>query len=74
MNTIPERYDSGWKHLEAKISEDNSKLEARLGKDIAKIREDIAKRDTVNTCWFVGVITAATVIIIAVMAALVSNT
>ncbi|MCY3726079.1 MAG: hypothetical protein OXF95_05535 [Rhodobacteraceae bacterium] len=38
MNTITESYDRGWKHLEAKISEDNTKLEARLGKDIAKIR------------------------------------
>jgi len=45
MNTITESYDRGWKHLEAKMGEDNAKLEARLGNDIAKLREDSAKRD-----------------------------
>ena len=42
-------------------------LEARLGKDIAKLREDIAKRDTTNTRWLIGIITAATAIIIGVV-------
>ncbi|MCY4184282.1 MAG: hypothetical protein OXC82_13175 [Rhodobacteraceae bacterium] len=29
MNTITEGYDRGWKHLEAKMGEDNAKLEAK---------------------------------------------
>jgi len=45
MNTITESYDRGWKLIEAKMGEDNAKLEARLGNDIAKLREDSAKSD-----------------------------
>ena len=73
--------------LEAKIGEDNAKLEAKIGEDNAKrdtefsklrednarFREDIAKRDTANTRWLIAVITAATAIIIAVMAVLLST-
>ncbi len=76
MNTMTERYDRGWKHLEAKMGEDRAKLEARLGKDIAKLREDsakrdteMAKRDTANTRWLIGVIIAASAIVIAVLLA-----
>ena len=87
MNTITESYDRGWKLLEAKMAEatsgmreDNAKLEAKIGEDnarrdteFAKLREDIAKRDTANTRWLIAVITAATAIIIAVMAVLLST-
>ena len=83
MNTITESYDRGWKLLEAKMGEatagmreDNAKLEARLGNDIAKLREDsakrdteMAKRDTANTHWLIGVIIAASAIVIAVLLA-----
>ena len=41
MNTITESYDRGWKHLEAKMGEDNAKRDA----EFAKLREDYAKRD-----------------------------
>ncbi|MDE2759348.1 MAG: hypothetical protein OXH90_03495 [Paracoccaceae bacterium] len=81
MNTITESYDRGWKLLEAKMGEamagmreDNAKLEAKIGEDnargdteFAKLREDIAKRDTTNTRWLIGIITAATAIIIGVV-------
>ncbi len=70
METMNERYDKGWKLLEAKMAEDI----ARLREDNALFREDIAKRDTANTRWLIAVITAATAIIIAVMAVLLSNT
>ena len=43
MNTITESYDRGWKLIEAKMGEDSAKLEARLGNDIAKLREDSIK-------------------------------
>ena len=58
MNKITESYDRGWKHLEAKIGEDN-----------ALFREDMAKRDTANTRWLIGVIIAASAIVIAVLLA-----
>ena len=70
MNTITESYDRGWKHLEAKIGEDNAKRDAEFAKlreDNAQFREDIAKRDTANTRWLIGIISAATAIIIAVV-------
>ena len=62
--------------LEAKIGEDNAKRDAEFSKlreDNAQFREDIAKRDTANTRWLIAVITAATAIIIAVMAVLLST-
>ena len=81
MDAMNERYDRGWKHLEARMGEDRAKLEAKIGEDYAKrdaefskLREDIAKRDTANTRWLIGIITAATAIIIAVMAVLLSTT
>ena len=84
MNTITESYDRGWKLLEAKMGEatagmreDNAKQYAEFAKlreDNAQFREDMAKRDTANTRWLIAVITAATAIIIAVMAVLLSNT
>ena len=77
MDTITESYDRGWKLLEAKLGEatagmreDNAKRDA----EFSKLREDIAKRDTANTRWLIAVITAATAIIIAVMAVLLSST
>ena len=63
MNTITDSYDRGWKHLEAKIGEDNAKRDA----EFSKLREEIAKRDTANTRWLIGIISAATAIIIAVV-------
>ncbi|MCY4308867.1 MAG: hypothetical protein OXC57_11435 [Rhodobacteraceae bacterium] len=104
MNTISESYDRGWKLLEAKMGEDNAKLEAKMGEatagmrednarrdtEFAKLREDsalfreemakrdtemakrdteMAKRDTVNTRWLIGVIIAASAIVIAVLLA-----
>ena len=81
MNTITESYDRGWQLLEARIGKDNARLEARIGKDNAKrdtefaklrednarFREDIAKRDTANTRWLIGFISAASAIVIAVV-------
>ena len=55
-------YDKSWKLIEAKMAEDN-----------ARLREDIVKRDTANTRWLIGVITAAAEIIIAIMAVLLSS-
>ena len=52
------------------MREDNAKRDA----EFSKLREDIAKRDTANTRWLIAVITAATAIIIAVMAVLLSST
>ncbi|MCY4249634.1 MAG: hypothetical protein OXC82_04260, partial [Rhodobacteraceae bacterium] len=46
MNTISESYDRGWKLLEAKMGEDNAKLEAKMGEATAGMREDNARRDT----------------------------
>ncbi|MCY4186761.1 MAG: hypothetical protein OXD45_15790 [Rhodobacteraceae bacterium] len=104
MNTISESYDRGWKLLEAKMGEDNAKLEAKMGEatagmrednarrdtEFAKLREDsalfreemakrdtemakrdteMAKRDTANTRWLIGVIIAASAIVIAVLLA-----
>ncbi|MDE2739642.1 MAG: hypothetical protein F4170_08375 [Rhodobacteraceae bacterium] len=54
----------------AGMREDNAKRDA----EFSKLREDIAKRDTANTRWLIAVITAATAIIIAVMAVLLSST
>ena len=69
--------------LEAKIGENNAKRDAEFSKlrednaqfreDNARFREDIAKRDIANTRWLIAVITAATAIIIAVMAVLLST-
>ena len=53
METMNERYDKGWQLLGVKMAENS-----------AKIREDIAKRDTANKLWLIGVIAAATAIII----------
>ena len=84
MNTITESYNQGWKLIEAKLGEatasmkeDNAKQNAEFSKlreDNALFREDMAKRDTANTRWLIAVITAATAIIIAVMAVLLSST
>ncbi|MDE2674077.1 MAG: hypothetical protein OXH65_03105 [Paracoccaceae bacterium] len=56
MNTITESYDRGWKHLEAK-----------MGEDTAKRDSEMARRNTANTRWLIGVIIAASAIIIAVL-------
>ncbi|MCY4307499.1 MAG: hypothetical protein OXC57_04395 [Rhodobacteraceae bacterium] len=86
MNTITESYDRGWKHLEAKMGEDNARRDtefAKLREDNALFREDMAKRDTemarrdtemarrdtANTRWLIGVIIAASAIVIAVLLA-----
>ncbi|MCY4250342.1 MAG: hypothetical protein OXC82_07920 [Rhodobacteraceae bacterium] len=67
----------------AGMREDNAKLEAKIGEDnarrdteFAKLREDsakrdteMAKRDTANTRWLIGVIIAASAIVIAVLLA-----
>jgi len=69
MNTITESYDRGWKLLEAKMGEDNAKRDAefsRLREDIAKRDSEMARRDS-NTRWLIGVIIAASAIIIAVL-------
>ena len=70
MNTITESYDRGWKLREARIGRDLAGMRednARRDAEFAKLREDIAKRDTVNTRWLIAVITAATAIIIGVV-------
>ena len=77
METMNERYDKGWKLLEAKMGEDIAKRDAEFSKlreDIAKQDTEMAKRDTANTRWLIGVIIAASAIVIAVMAVLLSNT
>ena len=66
METMNERYDKGW----ALLREDMAKRDTEM----AKRDTEMAKRDTTNTRWLIGVITAATAIIIAVMAVLLSNT
>jgi len=58
MNTITESYDRGWKLLEAKMGEDSAKRDTEM-----------AKRDTANTRWLIGVIIAASAIVIAVLLA-----
>ncbi len=76
MVSMNERYDKGWKLVQADIREGSAKLRedsARLREDGARLREDIAKRDTANTRWFIGMIAAATAIIIAVMSVLLPN-
>lgn len=70
MDAMNERYDKGWKLLEAKIGEDYAKRDAEFSKlweDNAQFREDISKRDTANTRWLIAVITASTAIIIGVV-------
>ena len=77
METMNERYDKGWKLLEAKMGEDRARRDAEFSKlreDIAKQDTEMAKRDTANTRWLIGVIIAASAIVIAVMAVLLSNT
>jgi len=76
MNTITENYDRGWKLLEVKMGEDSAKLEAKMGEATVSMREDnvrqdteFAKRDTTNTRWLIGVIIAASAIVIAVLLA-----
>ena len=66
-----------WEHLRVKVAVMEERMETmneRYDKGWALLREDIAKRDTANTRWLIGIITAATAIIIAVMAVLLSNT
>ncbi len=77
METMNERYDKGWKLLEAKMGEDRAKRDtefSKLREDIAKRDTEMAKRDTANTRWLIGVIIAASAIVIAVMAVMLSNT
>ncbi len=84
METMNERYDKGWKLLEAKMGEDIAKRDAEFSKlreemakrdtEMAKRDTEMAKRDTANTRWLIGVIIAASAIVIAVMAVMLSNT
>ena len=61
METMNERYDKGWEILRSNMREDS----AILREDMAKRDAELARRDTTNTRWLVGVIIAATAIIIA---------
>jgi len=79
MNTITESYDRGWEILRSNMREDSARRDA----EFAKLREDMARRDTemarrdtemarrdtVNTRWLIGVIIAASAIVIAVLLA-----
>ncbi len=72
---MPEQ--KNWKSLRLKVAVMEERMETmneRYDKGWALLREDIAKRDIANTRWLIAVITAATAIIIAVMAVLLSNT
>ncbi|MCY4183880.1 MAG: hypothetical protein OXD45_00980 [Rhodobacteraceae bacterium] len=65
MNTITENYDRGWKLLEAKMGE----ATVSMREDNARQDTEFAKRDTANTRWLIGVIIAASAIVIAVLLA-----
>ena len=56
MNEMNYGYDKSWKRIEAQLREDSAKRDAEL-----------ARRETAHTCWLIGVISAATAIIIAVV-------
>ncbi|MCY4315954.1 MAG: hypothetical protein OXC66_07545 [Roseovarius sp.] len=56
MNAMNDSYDKGWKLIEAQLREDSAKRDAEM-----------AKRETALTRWLIGVISAATAIIIAVV-------
>ncbi len=64
--------------MESRIDASLSRLEAgvnasfaRMREDMARMREDIARRDKSNIQWLVGMIFAASVLIIAVIGLLI---
>ena len=62
---MPER--AGLEDLRIKVAVVEERMETmneRYDKGWALLREDNAKRDTTNTRWLIGIITAATAIII----------
>lgn len=65
---MPER--AGLEDLRIKVAVVEERMETmneRYDKGWALLREDNAKRDTTNTRWLIGIITAATAIIIGVV-------
>ena len=70
MNAMNDRYDKGWKLIEAQLREDSAKRDAEMARrdaEMAKRDAEMAKRETALTRWLIGVISAATAIIIAVV-------
>lgn len=61
---------AGLEDLRIKVAVVEERMETmneRYDKGWALLREDNAKRDTTNTRWLIGIITAATAIIIGVV-------
>ncbi|MCY4315956.1 MAG: hypothetical protein OXC66_07555 [Roseovarius sp.] len=74
MNEMNYGYDKSWKRIEAQLREDSAKRDAEMARRDAEFRKDsanrdaeLARRETAHTCWLIGVISAATAIIIAVV-------
>ncbi|MCY4206350.1 MAG: hypothetical protein OXD29_00145 [Roseovarius sp.] len=81
MNEMNYGYDKSWKRIEAQLREDSAKRDAEMArrdaemakrdaefrKDSANRDAELARRETAHTCWLIGVISAATAIIIAVV-------
>ncbi|MCY3982676.1 MAG: hypothetical protein OXD29_00155 [Roseovarius sp.] len=70
MNAMNDSYDKGWKLIEAQLREDSAKRDAEMARrdaEMAKRDAEMAKRETALTRWLIGVISAATAIIIAVV-------
>ncbi len=65
---MPEQ--KNWERLRLKVAVMEERMETmneRYDKGWALLREDNAKRDTTNTRWLIGIIAAATAIIIGVV-------
>ncbi|MCY4315955.1 MAG: hypothetical protein OXC66_07550 [Roseovarius sp.] len=70
MNGMNYGYDKSWKLIEAQLREDGVKRDdemARRDAELARRDAELARRETAHTCWLIGVISAATAIIIAVV-------
>ncbi|MCY4206351.1 MAG: hypothetical protein OXD29_00150 [Roseovarius sp.] len=63
MNEMNYGYDKSWKLIEAQLREDGVKRDDEMARRDA----ELARRETAHTCWLIGVISAATAIIIAVV-------
>ncbi len=65
---MPEQKNGESLRLKVAVMEERMEtMNERYDKGLALLREDNAKRDTTNTRWLIGIITAATAIIIGVV-------
>ena len=65
---MPEQKNGESLRLKVAVMEERMEtMNERYDKGWALLREDNAKRDTTNTRWLIGIITAATAIIIGVV-------